>query len=95
MQKTTYNTVSTSVPTIQTVMSVWDGYVESGKATVQQERTIKKALDTYRNASITVCAAAKEFAIDNDQNKYMAAVRATTAAFTELQVIVNLYTTKK
>lgn len=94
LQKTTYSTVSTSVPTIQTVMGVWDKYVEDGKATVQQERTVKKALDTYRLSGEVVCSAAKQFAVDNDQNKYLAAVRGVTESFSSLQTIVNLYTGK-
>lgn len=49
--KTEYRILGTTVHTVDLGMTAWGDYVRSGKATPEQEATVRTGYETYQNAA--------------------------------------------
>lgn len=55
--RTAYRSVAISRVSVHAALELWDGYVESGRATIEQEEKVKAAYELWQSSMKNVCNA--------------------------------------
>lgn len=93
-KRTVYRTAGVTQITVETALKSWDRYVESGKATIEQERIVKAAYEKYQTAALKVVDVSMKYSVDKDKLALDEAIALASGTLNELINLIRSYGVK-